>query len=66
MSAFHPKQTFRCPTDALLWHAGAMRVGIHELGFERMDRLVASAARWPNPSRAQVGVNFVNFVGFGR
>ena len=59
----YPKRTFRCSTDALLWHAGAMRVGIHELGFERMDRLVAPAAFWPNPS---LGVSFVNFVGFGR
>ena len=26
MSAFHPKQTFRCPTGALLCHVAAMRL----------------------------------------
>jgi len=50
----------------LLWHAGAMRVGIHELGFGRLDRLVAPAAFWPGLSRPHIGVSFVNFVGFGR
>jgi hypothetical protein len=43
-----------------------MRVGIHELGFERRDRLFAPAAFLPNPSRPHVSVNFVNFVGFDR